>query len=43
VTNGSHTKEERVLLADDLQYELVVLFKRQIEGALLNLREGSIS
>ena len=35
--------EERILLASDLQQELVVLLKRQIEGALLNLRERSIS
>lgn len=30
--------EERILLASDLQHELVVLLKRQIKGALLNLR-----
>ena len=30
--------EERILLASDLQHELVVLLKCQIEGALLNLR-----
>jgi hypothetical protein len=30
--------EERVLFADDLQQKFVILFKRQVEGALLNLR-----
>ena len=30
--------EEGILLASDLQHELVVLLKRQIKGVLLNLR-----
>jgi hypothetical protein len=30
--------EKHVLFADDLQQKFVFLFKRQVEGALLNLR-----
>jgi hypothetical protein len=40
--NGSQTMEERVLIADDLQQKFVFFFKRQVEGALLNLRGRSI-
>ena len=43
MTNGSQTMGEHVLFADDLQQKLVILFKRQVEGALLNLRGRSIS
>jgi hypothetical protein len=35
--------EEHVLFADDLQQKFVILFKRQVEGALLNLWERSVS
>ncbi len=41
--NGKQTAEERVLFADDLQQEFFFLLKRQVERALLNLRERSIS
>jgi hypothetical protein len=43
MANGSPTMEEHVLFADDLQQKFVILFKRQVEGALLNLRGRSIS
>jgi len=35
--------KERVLLADDLQQEFIIFLKRQVEGALLNLWERSVS
>jgi hypothetical protein len=34
--------EEHVLFADDLQQKFVILFKRQVESALLNLGGHSI-
>jgi hypothetical protein len=36
--NYSQTVEEHLLFADDLQQKFVILFKRQVKGALLNLR-----
>jgi hypothetical protein len=43
MASGSQTTEENVLFADGLQQKFVILFKRQVEGALLNLRGRSIS
>jgi hypothetical protein len=35
--------DEHVLFADDLEQKFIILFKRQVEGALLNLGGRSIS
>jgi hypothetical protein len=43
MANSKQTAEERVLFADDLQQEFLFFLKRQVERALLDLRERSIS
>ena len=43
MASGSQRRKERVLFADDFQNKFVILFERQVESALLNLRERSIS